>query len=730
MNNNVWKIGSRWSNSGTKESSIIDIFRKYQIVFLGAEERVRFQNEVKTGDYIAIADGFNVPTVSKVLSEPMSITELGIEFTEDEKNRFTFEDWVIGAKVHIVELKNENSIYYKERGAFCRANQITDEVIQKYDENQKKFEIAASTQYFKDIVNSQTKYIIPIYQRPYSWNKEHIDKLLNDLFMGYYNNGIKVFDDVFIGTMQLSFPKRISDTLYEQEIIDGQQRISTFLLLIKVIQLKTINKNSTKISLNWLSTEVNNNTQESDLKELIAINDINDLKEEISNTYIKNAFYINQKLDSLFAIDEESEKDITIEDFLLKYIFEKVCFVVIKTFAPLSKTLKIFDAINTTGMDLGGNDIFKIRFYEYLKDYQNEDKKIFEDISSLYSQIDEINKNGWKFGIQDILSNYQWILISKYELNKTLYNYNANTFFEQLFDVILRINNHLYFDNDKISKTTIEISIDDLKKLIENRAKREEDRYQSLTISCCNHLIAWSRYGRYWQLTMLFYYSFLENEVDFEEKLEEFVNELQKTLVVYSIIYDKAINEMHTFLRGLADVILAKDYDGLINKLKEKRNQKSDMFRREINSEIFHNAKKKNLVCRTSAFIDEIEHSLEHTIDEIRKKLFESAIDIEHIHSRNDELNDTEKLNLWGSELNSLGNLMILEFDINRSISNDPFHKKLIRYPSSKYKMVHNLVQFSKDKEEWTVDLAKARKENEVQKLEKYYFDFGTPSSN
>ena len=48
MSNNVWKVGSRWSINGNKESSIIDIFRKYQIVFLGSEERGRFLNEVKT----------------------------------------------------------------------------------------------------------------------------------------------------------------------------------------------------------------------------------------------------------------------------------------------------------------------------------------------------------------------------------------------------------------------------------------------------------------------------------------------------------------------------------------------------------------------------------------------------------------------------------------------------------------------------------------------------------
>lgn len=729
MNNNVWKIGSRWSETGTRDSSIIDVFRKYQVVFLGTE-RERFLKEVKNGDYMAIADGFTINTLAKVIGEPKKITELGINFTEEEKKRFTYEDWVIGVKVRIEELENIDSIYYEKIGTFCRAKQIENEVVEKFNDAQRKFEIKASTEKFINILNSKTRYIIPIYQRPYSWTKDHIDKLLNDLFNGYYNNGIKLFDDVFIGTMQLSFPKKISDNLYEQEIIDGQQRISTFLLLVKVIQLKSKSVDI-KIPLNWLSTEVNNNTQDADLKELIAITDTDLLKDDSSNIYIRNAYYISQKLDSFFDTDEETENLITIEDFLSNYIFEKVCFVVIQTFAPLSKTLKIFDAINTTGMDLGGNDIFKIRFYEYLKDFKNEDKQIFEDISSLYSRIDEINKEGWKFGIQDILSNYQWIIISKYQLNKTLFNYNSNTFFEQLFDVILGINNHLNFDRTKISESNLEISIDELRRLIENRNRRESEKNTILSVSCSTQLIVWSRYGRYWQLIMLFYYSFSEDE-NFEQKLEEFANELQKTLVVYSIIFDKAVNDMHTFLRNLVDVMVVnKDSNLLINKLKEKRHFASNSFNNEINREIFHNAKKKNLICRTSAFLDEINHS-DSLTDEIREKIFHSPIDIEHIHSKSDELNDNEKLKLWGSELNSLGNLIILESTINRSISNIPFNEKLRRYPESKFKIVRNLTQKATESNitEWTVDKAKERKTNEINKLNKYYFELENSSLN
>lgn len=543
------------------------------------------------------------------------------------------------------------------------------------------------------------------------------------MFLGYYNNNTKIFEDVFIGTIQLSAPKYISSNLNEVEIIDGQQRISTFLLLIKVIQLKTELKAIKDISLNWLSTEVNNNTQQADLKELINISKIDDLTGNTSNIYIKNAFYLSEKLDELFAKDDESESLISIEDFLLEYIYKKVCFVVIQTQAPLSKTLKIFDAINTTGMDLGGNDIFKIRFYEYLKDHKNEDKNVFEKISTLYSRIDEINKDGWKFGFYDILLNYQWILISKYELNKTLYNYSANTFFEQLFDVILKINNHSNFDSLAILNKNIDISIEELNVLIDNRVRREEEKDSSVEITCANHLIAhWSRYGKYWQLIMLFYYSFSETE-NFEEKLKEFVNELQKTLVVYSVSYDKAVNDMHIFLRNLVDVIIKnKDFEEILIQLRNKRKEYENHYIGIINGEIFHNSKKKNLICRTSAMLDELAHNPNHNAVELGQKIFLTEIDIEHIHSRGDNLNCPEKIDDWGGELNSLGNLMILESNINKSISNKPFSEKLKRYTESKYKTVEKMHQNNRNENEWTKDLALKRKEVEAEKLRKYYF--------
>ena len=247
----------------------------------------------------------------------------------------------------------------------------------------------------------------------------------------------------------------------------------------------------------------------------------------------------------------------------------------------------------------------------------------------------------------------------------------------------------------------------------------------SIEITCANHLIAhWSRYGRYWQLLMLFYYSFAQNK-GFEDKLNKFADELQKTLVVYSIVFDKSVNEMHIFLRDLVDVIINdKHFEKLISQLKTKRNERQNNFINTINGEIFHNAKKKNLICRTSALIDEIKCNMYQQPEKLGRKIFMSPIDIEHIHSRGDISNSKEKLDLWGFEMNSLGNLTILESGLNKSVSNKSFHKKIPEYDQrSNYEIVRNLVRLSKGINEWTVDMAITRKETEIEKLRKYYFD-------
>ena len=109
-------------------------------------------------------------------------------------------------------------------------------------------------------------------------------------------------------------------------------------------------------------------------------------------------------------------------------------------------------------------------------------------------------------------------------------------------------------------------------------------------------------------------------------------------------------------------------------------------------------------------------------INEISGNLFYSDIDIEHIQSYNDkEIQERDNIKQeWGIELNSLGNLMVLERHINRSILNSPYESKIKKYTDSKYKIVKKQV---KNFPMWDLEKAKERKKDEIGKLSKYLFE-------
>lgn len=242
---NVWKIGSRWSDYGTPNSSIISIFRRNNVVFVGADgARKRFISEVKCGDYFAIADGYNIVAVAKAIDKPTLLNKLKINTIGYESDRFDYDeckDWVVGVRVKIVDLKADQRIWYERRGAFFSANQISQKVVDLYENQGNEFAINSYTctlfdskKEYKSVFDTHTRFIIPIYQRPYSWKKNEIKSFLSDLVNNYLGKDKKGTspEPMFIGTMQLSEKKYIDKIEYEQEVIDGQQRLTTFQIML------------------------------------------------------------------------------------------------------------------------------------------------------------------------------------------------------------------------------------------------------------------------------------------------------------------------------------------------------------------------------------------------------------------------------------------------------------------------------------------------------------------
>lgn len=569
------------------------------------------------------------------------------------------------------------------------------------------------------ILDDVTKYIIPIYQRPYSWTDEQLRKFISDIFSSFWgNDGNASAEPMFIGTMQLS----IKNLANEQDIIDGQQRLTTFLIFIKVLKTKFPECDELKnISLDWLATRVNNGKQQLYLEEVIT----NELvfNDETLNPYLKNAFLIDELIEEQTKNEEGKALEFDIIQFV-KHLLGNVYFVVIETRAGLSKTLQIFNSINTTGLDLNGGDIFKIRMYEYLTDKKGKGETAFDEISSLYQSIDEHNSN-LKYNATDIrgiLNIYQYILIAKYNLPTTLYTYGVDTFFERLFDTIFKVNQWEHFKNNV---KNVELSTEDIEKIIEVRYEWEGKWYVTGEDLCCYKLIEQSRYGRYADLLPVILMYSGKSEYRFEmQRL------LMRVYFIYSVRFQKSIYDINNWTFDLVkDIVGGAAIEQILSKIKTKignkftHNQGYYDLNWFIAENLTENAKRKYLICRLSAMLEEsYKTDDEKLIEQLKIDLFATAIDIEHIQSYHDS--DGEKREdiwaEWKGNINSIGNLMILEQEINRSISNNPYEIKNPRYSESKFSIVKKQpIEFLT----WDLENCLIRKQRESQKILTYLFD-------
>ncbi len=234
-------------------------------------------------------------------------------------------------------------------------------------------------------------YVIPNYQRPYSWGKDVCYQLYSDITDAYLNK-----DDYFVGNIVMA---KGMDDKKRPNVVDGQQRLVTLWLFLKVLTLLHPDKNRLQRTLvvqSLLSDEdeprINSKVYEHrDQGNIVSVlgYTLNDFERQYrKNADAKgniqvgaecsrieaNALYIYKWLSGFYDnLNDEAEK----EDFL-KFFLEHVYLLPIELEGETledaaSKALTIFETINNRGQSLEDSDIFKARLYEQAQKAHKED---------------------------------------------------------------------------------------------------------------------------------------------------------------------------------------------------------------------------------------------------------------------------------------------------------------------------------------------------------------------
>ncbi len=230
--------------------------------------------------------------------------------------------------------------------------------------------------YLKNTLKEELYYQIPIYQRPYQWTKENCEKLLDDLFEDYEEDRES---DYFCGSLVLVKSDPNSKTA-TYDIVDGQQRLSTFILLAKVLadlyngldpeyleylqaSWKDRYTERKRLSFNTIGSNAEYDFQDA----LEHFNDSQASKNKIiENNYLKNAICLKNYLE---------KKEIKNINNFIDWLYCNVVFITI-TCPDADKALRIFNVLNARGLALNATDIFKGELLKELAKEEDQKKLV------------------------------------------------------------------------------------------------------------------------------------------------------------------------------------------------------------------------------------------------------------------------------------------------------------------------------------------------------------------
>jgi hypothetical protein len=289
--------------------------------------------------------------------------------------------------------------------------------------------------------NNKTDFLIPDYQRPYAWGKEECGTLWEDIFEfaipgadATKFNSDK--DEYFLGPIVT-----YQNGERQLEIIDGQQRLTTLMLLLRAFydyftNMQDQNSIQTREAIGkciWKTDEFGNPDKQTlkinsevatdnDKDEFLSILRTGITGEKQKSRYAENFRFFMQK----------------IQEFLIKYptYFSYLpirilnnCILLPIEAESQDTALRIFSTLNDRGLPLSDSDIFKAQFYKYYSDKEQKDAFIdqWKKLEELCGQIFQPKKGT---PLDELFTRYMYFIRAK-RGNKNTTTEALRKFYEQ-----------------------------------------------------------------------------------------------------------------------------------------------------------------------------------------------------------------------------------------------------------------------------------------------------------
>ncbi|WP_055448545.1 DUF262 domain-containing protein [Lacinutrix mariniflava] len=258
-------------------------------------------------------------------------------------------------------------------------------------------------------------YIVPDYQREYIWSDKEVNKLLDDL-----NNEIEndASSEYFIGTILVSPTHQKK----QYDVIDGQQRLTTFFLMLCALKALFKGQPQEAILSNLISTSYTDSNGE--ISTSLKLNPKYENAEEVIHAIIKSGnapetikALLNAAGVSQFGALENIIYAYTTIYQYLKFNYQEtgtlkkywgnlsnnVVFIQIST--DVSSALKIFETINERGVGLNPMDLLKNLLFTNVK--LNEFTKLKNEWKKITNPLEQNKEKPLRFLRYFLMANYK-----------------------------------------------------------------------------------------------------------------------------------------------------------------------------------------------------------------------------------------------------------------------------------------------------------------------------------